>query len=123
PAGVVQGVDAFNDGLRQAGYTAARAMERIDTLIHARWVVPVEPDGVAHEHHAVAVRAGRIVALAPSAEAEARYQAGDVVRLDSHVLIPGLVNAHTHAAMSLFRGLADDLPLMDWLQRHVWPAE
>jgi 5-methylthioadenosine/S-adenosylhomocysteine deaminase len=98
-------------------------MERIDTLIHARWVVPVEPDGVAHEHHAVAVRAGRIVALAPSAEAEARYQAGDVVRLDSHVLIPGLVNAHTHAAMSLFRGLADDLPLMDWLQRHVWPAE
>ena len=98
-------------------------MERVDTLIHARWVVPVEPDGTVHEHHAVAVRDGRVLALLPGHEADTRYQASETVRLDAHVLIPGLVNAHTHAAMSLFRGLADDLPLMDWLQHHVWPAE
>jgi len=95
----------------------------IDTLIHARWVIPIEPDGVLHEHYALAIDAGRIVAVLPSAEANARYRAREVVSLSQHALLPGFVNAHTHAAMSLFRGLADDLPLNDWLQHHIWPAE
>ena len=95
----------------------------IDTLIHARWVVPVEPPGVVLEHHAVAVHGGRIVGVLPSTEAKARFEPRVEHRLGDHALIPGLVNAHTHAAMSLFRGLADDLPLMRWLQEHVWPAE
>lgn len=95
----------------------------IDTLIHARWVIPVEPDGVVHEHYAVAIDGGHIVALLPSVEAAARYQARATVTLPRHALIPGLVNAHTHTAMSLFRGLADDLPLMQWLEGHIWPAE
>ncbi|HEX5340745.1 MAG TPA: TRZ/ATZ family hydrolase [Gammaproteobacteria bacterium] len=98
-------------------------MDSVDLLIHARWVIPVEPHDVVHEHHAVAVRDGRIVALLPSSQARERFTAQDTVELSSHVLIPGLINAHTHAAMNLLRGLADDLPLMDWLQQHIWPIE
>ncbi len=98
-------------------------MESVDTLIHARWVIPVRPPGAVLEHHAVAVRDGRILAILPSAEAERRYRAEHLHRLADHALIPGLVNTHTHAAMTLLRGLADDLPLMEWLERHIWPAE
>jgi len=92
-------------------------------LINARWVVPVEPDGAVLERHAVAVRDGRIEALLPAAEAAQRFADYARVDLPGHALIPGLVNAHTHAAMSLMRGLADDLPLMRWLQEHIWPVE
>ena len=98
-------------------------MDKVDTLIKARWVAPVAPGGGVLEHHAVAIRQGRIVGLLPGAEAAARYHAAETVERPSHLLIPGLVNAHTHAAMTLLRGLADDLPLMEWLQQHIWPAE
>jgi len=97
--------------------------EPADLVIHARWVIPVEPANTVLDHHSVAIRGGVIVALLPTAEAARRYRAADTINLDSHALIPGFVNAHTHAAMTLFRGLADDLPLMDWLQNHIWPAE
>jgi len=83
----------------------------------------VEPAGAVLEGHAVAVRDGRIEAVLPSEQAAARFASYDGVELPDHVLIPGLVNAHTHAAMSLMRGLADDLPLMRWLEEHIWPAE
>ena len=73
--------------------------------------------------HAVAVRDGRIEAVLPAGEARARFAGYHEVSLATHALIPGLVNAHTHAAMALMRGLADDLPLMRWLQEHIWPAE
>jgi len=92
-------------------------------LINARWVVPVEPAGVALERHAVAVRDGRIEAVLPMAQAAQRFADYARVDLPGHALIPGLVNAHTHAAMTLMRGIADDLPLMRWLQEHVWPVE
>jgi 5-methylthioadenosine/S-adenosylhomocysteine deaminase len=92
-------------------------------LINARWVVPVEPAGAVLERHAVAVRGGRIEALLPAAEAASRFPGYARIDLPGHALLPGLVNAHTHAAMSLMRGLADDLPLMRWLEEHVWPAE
>lgn len=94
-----------------------------DTLLQARWIIPVEPDEQVLEHHTLVVNAGRIEALLPHAEAEQRYPGVARVHLPYHVLIPGLVNAHTHAAMTLLRGLADDLPLMTWLQEHIWPAE
>ncbi len=97
--------------------------EQIETLIHARWVIPVEPDGAVLENHAVAIRDGRVLAVLPSDEATARYAPERQVDLPRHVLMPGLINAHTHAAMNLMRGLADDLPLMEWLQEHIWPAE
>lgn len=95
----------------------------IDLLIEARWVVPVEPHGVVFENHAVAVDGDRIVALLPIADARAAYAPRERVELVEHALIPGLINSHTHNPMTLLRGLADDLPLMVWLQQHIWPAE
>ncbi len=95
----------------------------IDLLIEARWIVPVEPHDVALEHHALAIDAGRIVALLPAALAKARYQPRRRVELGQHVLLPGLINLHTHAAMTLLRGYADDMALMDWLNQRIWPAE
>lgn len=98
-------------------------MQDIDTLICARWVVPVQPQGTVLEHHAVAIRGGQIEAIVPISEAGNRFRAASSVTLDDHVLIPGLVNAHTHAAMTLMRGMADDIPLMQWLAEHIWPTE
>jgi 5-methylthioadenosine/S-adenosylhomocysteine deaminase len=98
-------------------------MESVDTLVHARWVVPVEPDVRVLEAHSVAVRGGRIVAVLPIAEASARYAAKEVVERPHHVLLPGLVNAHTHAAMALLRGRAENLRLGPWLRDGVWPLE
>lgn len=95
----------------------------IDLLIEARWIVPVEPHAVVLENHAVAVDGGVIVALLPIADAHTAYAPRERVELGEHVLIPGLVNSHTHNPMTLLRGLADDLPLMVWLQQHIWPAE
>jgi 5-methylthioadenosine/S-adenosylhomocysteine deaminase len=95
----------------------------IDLLIEARWVVPVEPHAVVLENHAVAVQGDRIVALLPIAEARTVYAPRERVELGEHALMPGLVNSHTHNPMTLLRGLADDLPLMVWLQQHIWPAE
>ncbi|MBS1191666.1 MAG: family hydrolase [Rhodocyclaceae bacterium] len=96
--------------------------ETIDLLIEARWVAPVEPDVLLH-HHSIAIRGGHIHAVLPAAEAQARFEPKERVQLPSHVVIPGLVNLHTHAAMSLLRGFADDLPLMEWLQTRIWPSE
>ena len=97
--------------------------ETVDTLIEARWVIPGEPDRAVLDDHAVAIKDGRILAVLPQAEAAVRYRSADRVVLARHALIPGLVNLHTHAAMALMRGLADDLPLMTWLNDHIWPAE
>ena len=98
-------------------------MQNIDLLIRPRWMVPVAPAGVTLCDHAVAVDQGKIVAVLPDSEALQRFNPQFEQVLDTHILIPGLVNLHTHAAMNLLRGLADDLPLMDWLQNHIWPAE
>ncbi len=98
-------------------------MRTTETLIHARWVIPVEPDGTVLEYHSIAIDEGRITAILPSTDAHQSYQAQLTLELGQHALIPGLVNTHTHAAMTLLRGIADDLRLMDWLQHHIWPAE
>ena len=95
----------------------------IDLLLEARWIVPVNPAGVVLENHAVAVNNGRIVAVLQQHLARQNYVPRETKRLPHHILIPGLVNLHTHAAMSLLRGIADDLPLMTWLQEHIWPIE
>jgi 5-methylthioadenosine/S-adenosylhomocysteine deaminase len=95
----------------------------VDLMIEARWVVPVEPHAVVLEDHAVVVNDDCIVALLPIKEARAAYAPRELVELTDHALIPGLINSHTHNPMTLLRGLADDLPLMVWLQQHIWPAE
>lgn len=95
----------------------------IDTLIHARWVFPVDDQFSQLDHHSLAIDHGRIIDVLPTIVAKEKYQARHELIRDKHAIIPGLINAHTHIAMSLFRGLADDIPLMDWLNHHIWPAE
>jgi 5-methylthioadenosine/S-adenosylhomocysteine deaminase len=95
----------------------------VDQLLEARWVIPVEPHGVVLDHHAVALAGDTIADVLPIDAARAKYTSANRIDLSAHALIPGLVNAHTHNPMTLMRGLADDLPLMAWLQQHVWPAE
>ncbi|MBT5231240.1 MAG: TRZ/ATZ family hydrolase [Methylococcales bacterium] len=94
----------------------------IDTLIFPRWIIPVEPANVCLENHFIGIDQGKIVALGPKADA-AQYSAKETLILADSAIIPGLINTHTHAAMSLMRGIADDRALMDWLQNHIWPAE
>ncbi len=97
--------------------------ESCDLLIEAGYVVPIEPHAVVLEDHAVAVRGSEIVAVLPTAEARTRFAAARTVSRPDAALLPGLVNAHTHNPMTLLRGIADDLPLMVWLQQHIWPVE
>ena len=100
----------------------ARPAEPLDLLLLPSWMVPVEPAGVVLRDHGLGVRDGRIVLIAPREQA-LRHPAAQTRELPGMLLTPGLVNAHGHAAMTLFRGLADDLPLMNWLEQHIWPAE
>lgn len=95
----------------------------IETLIEARWILPMTIGNPVFENHAVAMSGGRIADVLPTPEARQRYPAAQVVRLPEHALMPGLVNLHTHAAMSLMRGLADDVPQSNWLRDHIEPAE
>ncbi len=94
----------------------------LDTLLFPTWLVPVEPAGVVLKGHGLGIRDGRIALIAPRAEA-LKHHAREVRELQGMLLAPGLINAHGHAAMTLFRGLADDLPLQTWLHDHIWPAE
>ena len=94
----------------------------VDLIIEASWICPVVPSNVLLSNHAVVIQSGKIMAICPIAETQ-QYQAKETIHLLDQVLIPGLINLHTHAAMSLMRGLADDVPLMPWLQNHIWPAE
>ena len=94
----------------------------LDLLLLPTWLVPVEPAGVVLKEHALGIRDGRIVFIGPRATA-LKLDATEVRELPDMLICPGLINAHGHAAMTLFRGLADDLPLMTWLENHIWPAE
>ena len=98
-------------------------MEVVDLIVEARWIIPGEPLGQVLEKHALAARGGRIVAIGPVDSLRQRFQAERTVSRMEHALIPGLINAHTHAPMTLLRGLADDLPLDTWLSDYIWPAE
>lgn len=97
-------------------------MSAADLIIHARWIIPVEGSGPL-DNHALVVRDGLIADILPSDQVEGRWHAAHTLHLGQQALMPGFINAHTHAAMNLFRGLADDLPLMSWLEEHIWPAE
>ncbi len=96
--------------------------EAVDTLIFARWILPVVPAGTVLEHHALAMSGGRIQAILPAEQAR-QLSANKVLELGEHLLMPGLINSHGHAAMTLFRGMANDMPLEQWLNDHIWPAE
>lgn len=98
-------------------------MEKIDTLILARWIVPIVPRNLVLENYAIAIHHGKIIDLLPTQDAKKKYNVKNIVDRDHHVVMPGLINTHAHTPMNLLRGLADDLQLMDWLNHHIWPAE
>ena len=121
---------AAAEGRRESGDAILRAppvvrvrMEPVDTLISARWVIPVEPDTRVLEWHSVAVRDGRIVAVLPTTTARERYSAQQELVRPRHAVLPGLVNAHTHSPMTLLRGRAENRALWPWLNESVWPLE
>jgi 5-methylthioadenosine/S-adenosylhomocysteine deaminase len=103
-------------------------MTPVDQIIFPRWLIQVEhhPSNQQEpvvEEHGVVIHQGRIVKVAKRQEIEQSYQAETLIELNDHVLLPGLINAHTHSAMTLLRGYADDMPLMEWLSDHIWPVE
>ncbi|MBC6907149.1 TRZ/ATZ family hydrolase [Saccharophagus sp. K07] len=95
----------------------------VDCIISARWILPITPAGKLFRDCSLVIHKGCIQAIRPSDNVLQDFTPTQHVQLNEHVLMPGLVNAHTHAAMSLLRGYADDLPLMRWLKDHIWPAE
>lgn len=96
--------------------------ESVDLVIEARWVLPIAPVNTVLTDHAVAVAAGRIVAIAPTAEVNATFEARERVIRSDHALLPGLVNAHTRAATTLFRGLPVYGPRQQWMRETVLPV-
>lgn len=98
-------------------------MKRADTIIDASWVIPVDGSDHILENHSIAINANRIEQILPTSEASGIFKPNERVMLNGHALIPGFINAHTHASMSLLRGVAEDLPLKPWLENHIWPLE
>ncbi len=111
-------------------------MKQVQTLIHGETIIPMD-DHANHlgttgnrsteksvlTNYSIAIQDGRILDILPTSEAASKYTSESTLSYDHHIIIPGLINAHTHAAMALFRGLAHDMPLMEWLEKHIWPAE
>lgn len=96
---------------------------QIDTLLTPAWIIPIEPAQTVWDNMAIAINDGRIIDIVPVTTAKTKYATNNLVALDDHVVLPGLINTHTHAAMNILRGYADDLPLMTWLHDYIWPAE
>jgi 5-methylthioadenosine/S-adenosylhomocysteine deaminase len=101
----------------------SEAEAHVDTLIHARWIAPVVPDQTLLENHSLAIDKHRILDILPTETAARKYSGSHEYQLDEHIVIPGLINSHGHASMTLLRGYADDLQLMTWLNDHIWPVE
>jgi 5-methylthioadenosine/S-adenosylhomocysteine deaminase len=97
--------------------------EPVSLLVKAAWVLSLNPAHKIFAPGAVAIKGAHIVAVGPQDEIAARFAAARVLDYPQGLILPGLINAHTHAAMALFRGLADDLPLEEWLNSHIFPAE
>lgn len=102
---------------------SADGLHFADLILHPRWLLPIAPHNRVLENCSLAIKDGVICALAPRGQIETTYTASQVLELPAQVLMPGLVNCHNHAAMSLLSGYADDLALMTWLNDHIWPAE
>ena len=95
----------------------------VDLVIKSKWIIPVVPREQVLTDHAIAVKDKKILAIGPTESITTQYQCANTTSLDNHVLIPGLVNAHGHAPMTLLRGCADDIPLKEWLEKRIWPLE
>jgi 5-methylthioadenosine/S-adenosylhomocysteine deaminase len=92
-------------------------------IISASWIFTSNAEGELLSDHSIVIKNDKIIDLVPQSKVFDDYEASDIYDLSDYILIPGLINAHTHAAMSIFKGFSDDLPLQDWLNNHIWPAE
>lgn len=95
----------------------------VDCIVSAKWVLPIVPAGKLFQDCSLVINQGCIDAIRPTDRVLQDYAPRQHIQLQHHVLMPGLINAHTHAAMTLLRGYADDMPLMRWLKDHIWPVE
>lgn len=109
------------DAQADTGYGSR--METVDLIIDANCIVTVDTDNRVLPDHSLVISKGKIRDIVPAKEHPQLYQAAEYRDRSEHILMPGLINAHTHLPMNLMRGFADDLPLMTWLQEHIWPAE
>lgn len=98
-------------------------MQKVDTILSSRWMATMDGGEFALDNRSVAIQDGKIVAILPTDQMQNRFEADEIIDFPNHVLMPGFVNSHTHMAMNIMRGIADDLPLMTWLNDHIWPAE
>ena len=106
-----------------ASTLAAQSKTRVDLIITGGTVVTMDAARHVYNDGAVAVRGDSIVAAGSQSDIASRYDAARTIDATGEIVMPGLINGHQHAAMSLFRGLADDLALNDWLQKYIFPAE
>lgn len=95
----------------------------VDLVIHAGWIIPMTDSNPVHHNACLAIADGKILGISDSSTADKHFRATKTMHLEGQVLLPGLINTHGHAAMALFRGMADDLPLQTWLEQHIWPME
>jgi len=109
-------------GVRENWYNTA-TMTTCDLLVKARWLLPIAPQNTAFDHHAIAIKNGRIIALGKTAKLSADFNPSQSLDLEDHIVLPGLVNSHGHAAMSLLRGAGEDQSLQVWLSDSIWPLE
>ena len=98
-------------------------METVNQIIHAKWIITCEADNKVLNNHALIIHDGIIKKIIASDSVAQHYQSDDIRHFNYHAIMPGFINSHTHLAMNLFRGLADDRALMDWLNNYIWPAE
>jgi 5-methylthioadenosine/S-adenosylhomocysteine deaminase len=109
------------NGVIQQSFFIHHIMQ-VSLQINARWIITVDADDSVLHHHALIIDGDKIIDILPQGEAT-KYSPLNLVEISNHAVVPGFINAHTHAAMSLLKGLADDLPLDEWLNEHIWPAE
>ncbi len=98
-------------------------MKNVDLILHGQWVLPVTDNDPLLHKHSIVIDDGRICDILPTTQLAEQYSSHIEKHFDNHLLMPGLINAHTHSPMNLFRGIADDLALDEWLNHHIWPAE
>lgn len=101
----------------------ASERKAVDSILLGEYVVTMTDDQMVIENGAVAVSGNKIVAVGKAGEILKNYHSEEILKGQAKILMPGLINGHTHAAMTLFRGMADDLKLMDWLNNYIFPME
>ena len=98
-------------------------VQYVSTIISAKWICPVRPHNITLEDHSIVIDQDRIIDIIETKKVASLYQTQEHFQFHHHIVTPGLINAHTHAAMNLFRGFADDQPLHTWLNESIWPLE